>query len=76
MYEDMQLVYEAISLITSRYTPEVRVIKDWQGHELTEPVEAKQIWRQYFDTFYNDTKAVNFDYNEKYFSSLLNTRDD
>lgn len=76
MCEDTQLVYGAFSLITTRYTPEIQVIKDGQSHVLTEPGEEKQTWRQYFDTLYNDTKAVNIDYNEKYFSSHLNTRDD
>ena len=51
------------------------MIKDEQGHLLTELGEVKQRWRQYFDTLYNDPNAVNIDYNEKHFSSHSNTRD-
>ena len=49
--------------ITARYAPQIWVIKDGQGHLLTEPGEVKQRWRQYFNTLYNDSNAVNIGYN-------------
>ena len=52
------------------------MIKDGQGHLLTEPEEVKQRWRQYFDILSNVHNAVNIDYNEKYFGSHSSTRDD
>ena len=62
--------------ITARYAPQIWVIKDGQGHLLTEPGEVKQRWRQYFDTLYNDPNAVNIDCSEKHFGSHSNPRDD
>lgn len=49
------------------------MIKDGQGHLLTEPGEIKQRWRLHFDTLYNDPKAVNVDHNEKNFDSHSNS---
>ena len=66
LHNKTHLVYEAIRWITARYAPQIRVIKDGQGHLLTEPGEVKQRWRQYFDTLYNDRNAINEDYNEKH----------
>ena len=43
---------------------------------MPEPGKAKQRWRQYFNTLYNDPNAINVDHNEKHFCSYSNTKDD
>lgn len=55
-------VYEAIRRITGKRAPQVRVVKDEQGQILTDLVEVKQRWGQYFDNLYNDPNAVNEGY--------------
>ena len=51
LHNKTHLVDEAIRWITARYAPQIRVIKDGQGHLLTEPEEVKQSWRQYLTPY-------------------------
>ena len=41
LHNKTHLVYEAIRWITARYAPQILVIKDGQGHVLTEPGEVE-----------------------------------
>ena len=70
----IHLVYEAMRQITTRYIPQIRVIKDGHGYLLTQSGDKEKM-EAIFVTLYNDPNAANVDYNKKHFGSHSNTRD-
>jgi len=50
----MRAVYQEIRKIVSKYTPQVKSVKDKPGKILTEPETVNTRWNEYFDKLYND----------------------
>src|SRR5664279_1800877 len=57
-------VYEGIRKITEKHAPRIKSVKNKQGIVLTEPVQVKERWKEYFDQLYNDPNEMNEQYLE------------
>ena len=58
MQNKTRAVYEGIRKITGKHAPQVKSVKDVSGKILTDPIEVKNRWKEYFDKLYNDPNVV------------------
>ena len=58
MQNKTSAVYEGIRKITGKHAPQVKSVKNAFGKILTDPIEVKNRWKEYFDKLYNDPNVV------------------
>ena len=58
MQNKTRAVYEGIRKITGKHASQVKSVKDAFGKILTDPIEVKHRWKEYFDKLYNDPNVV------------------